>query len=75
MALDGNMLLRVAPNVEVVKNGSKVAGINSISVAAALASATLRLLPAQRTSGVRHRVQNSNSVPVQLDVLWSNPHF
>jgi hypothetical protein len=75
MALEGNTLLRVAPNVEVVKNGSKIAGISSSSAAAELASATSRLFPAQRTSGVRHRAQYSNSVPVQLDVLWSSPHF
>jgi hypothetical protein len=53
----GKVLVRVAPNMDVVRNGSVIAGINKSRSAAAHAYVASRLLPAQCANTVRHRQQ------------------
>jgi hypothetical protein len=71
----GRVLVRVAPNMDVVRNGSVNAGINKSSTAAAHANVASRLLAAQCANTDRHRQQLILWLGVRSPHTCTKPQF
>jgi hypothetical protein len=71
----GKVLVRIAPNTDVVRNGSVIAGINKSRIAETHANVPSRLLAAQCANTVRHRQQVILCLGVRSPHTCAKPQF